>query len=294
MSKTHTKVTFHTYAKFEVFEMLSSEMKKQLLQILKNDISKGDITSALLKSKKTTAEIVLNETAHVSGTEEANFLFSKMKVKSVSKMKDGTYAKKGQVIMVLKGTNRNILSAERTALNILGRMSSVTSHCADAKKIIGTSKTQIAVTRKTMPGFNDFDKKAAKSAGVWPHRKNLNEAFLIKENHLKFFDSPAKAVLSAKKKHKNKLIEIETETMKEALNAASANPDIILLDNFSQMRAKKAIKEIRKVCKCKIELSGGISLKNLRNYNSLGADIISMGSLTTNAKSIDFSLRIKK
>ena len=267
-------------------------MKKQLSQILKNDISKGDITSALLTPKKCTTEIVLNENAYVSGLEEAKFLFSKVKVNAVSKVKDGTYAKKGKVIMTISGTNKNILSAERTALNVLGRMSAVTSKCAEAKKIIGNSKTKVAVTRKTMPGFNDFDKKAAESAGIWSHRKNLNDAVLLKENHLNFFKTPADAVLSAKKKYKNKLIEIEAETLKEALNSAPSKPDIIMLDNFSPTRAKKAISEIRKICSCKIELSGGITLKNLQNYKSLGADIISMGSLTTDAKGINFSLEI--
>ncbi len=266
-------------------------MKKQLLQILKNDFSKGDITSSLLTSQNCTAEIVLNENAYVSGLEEAKFLFSKMKVKAVSKVKEGTFTKRGKVIITLSGINKNILSTERTALNILSRMSAVTSKCAEAKKIAG-NKVKIAVTRKTMPGFNDFDKKAARIAGVWEHRKNLNTAFLIKENHLKFFKTSADAVISARKKHKNKLIEIEAETLKEALNAASANPDIIMLDNFPSLRAKKAIKEIRKVSSCKIELSGGITLKNLRNYKSLGADIISMGSLTTDAKGINFSLGI--
>ena len=296
-----TKVNPHISAKFEVFEMLNSKMKKQLFQILRNDISKGDITSALIPKQKCTAEIALNENAYVSGLEEAKFLFSKMNVKSILKVKEGVYAKKGKVIMQLSGSNRHILSVERTALNVLSRMSAVTSQCAKAKKLIGTSKTksagnktQIAVTRKTMPGFNDFDKKAAKISGVWAHRQNLNTAFLIKENHLKFFKFPAEAIFAAKKKHKTKIVEIEVETLKEALNSASANPDIIMLDNFSPARAKKAIKKIRKLCKCKIELSGGISFKNLRTYNNLGADIISMGSLTTNAKSIDFSLRIKK
>lgn len=271
--------------------MLNSEMKKQLLQILKNDISKGDITSALLTSKKCTAEIILNENSNVSGLEEAKFLFSKMKVKAVLKVKEGTYAKKGKLIMKLSGINKNILSTERTALNILGRMSAVTSNCVKAKKIAG-NKTKLAVTRKTMPGFNLFDKKAAKLAGVWEHRKNLNEAVLIKENHLKFFNSPKDAVIAARKKHKNKTIEIEAETLKQALDAASAKPDIIMLDNFSPKGAKKAVSEIRKICKCKIEISGGITLKNLRNYKSLGADIISMGSLTTDAKGINFSLGI--
>ena len=258
-------------------------MKKPLSQILKNDISRGDITSALLPSKKCTAEIVLNENAYVSGTDEAKFLFSKMKVKAVSIVKDGTYARKGKTIMELSGINKRILSAERTALNILGRMSAVTSESAKAKKLTGNSKIKIAVTRKTMPGFNDFDKKAANLGGVWEHRKNLNAAVLLKENHPKFLSSPKEAVIAARKKYKNKTIEIEAETLKEALNAVSANPDIIMLDNFSPARAKKAIKEIRKICSCKIELSGGITLKNLKNYKSLGADIISMGSLTTNA-----------
>ena len=272
--------------------MLSSEMKKQLLQILKNDISKGDVTSTLLAPKKCTAKIVLNENAYVSGLEEAKFIFSKMKVKAISKIKDGNFTKRGKIVMALHGSNKNILSTERTVLNILGRMSGVTSKCAEAKKIAG-NKTQIAVTRKTSPGFNLFDKKAARIAGVWEHRENLNTDVLIKENHLKFFKTPAEAVITARKKYgKRKKIEVEVETIKDALSAAAAKPHIIMLDNFSPKRAKKAIRELRKTYSGKIELSGGISLKNLAKYKNLRADIISMGSLTTDAKGINFSLEI--
>jgi len=130
------------------------------------------------------------------------------------------------------------LSVERTALNFLGRMSEVATTCAEAKKIAG-SKVTVALTRKTMPGFNIFDKKAAKIAGIWPHRINLNDAILLKENHLDFFDSPSDAVKAAKKKAgKAKFIEIEVESLADALDAAKAKPDIIMLDNFSPAKAK--------------------------------------------------------
>lgn len=266
-------------------------MKKQLLKILRDDISKGDITTALIKPKICSAKIILQENAYVSGLEEARFLFNYLGVKAFPKMKDGSFAKKGKIIMVLQGKNTSILQAERTVLNVLSRMSAVTTACAKAKKLSKSAK--IAITRKTMPAFNLFDKKAAKLAGVWQHRMNLNEAVLLKDNHLAFFKNSADAVKAARKKYnRKKIIEIEVENLRDALNAASAKPDMMLLDNFKLKKAKNVVRELRKIYKGKIELSGGITFENLAKYSRAGADIISMGCPTTNAKGINFSLRV--
>jgi nicotinate-nucleotide pyrophosphorylase (carboxylating) len=149
-----------------------------------------------------------------------------------------------------------------------------------------------------MPGLNDFDKKACLFAGVFPHRKNLNEMILLKSNHLIFFDKIEDAfdlAKNASKKTKAKLFEIEVKNLEDALKIASLKADWIMLDNFSLEDAKEAIRKIREISpKTIIECSGGINLNNLKDYVYLGPDIISMGCLTKDARMIDFSLRVKK
>ncbi len=149
----------------------------------------------------------------------------------------------------------------------------------------------IAVTRKTVPGFQLLDKKAAQAAGCWTHRKDLSEMILLKDNHLAFFPDALRAAQRAKATGKK--FEIEAGNGGQALQAAIVRPDILMLDNFTAQQARKTIKLLRKKgFSGKIELSGGITLKNLKGYSTLGADIISMGELTKKAKIIDFSLDI--
>ncbi|MDP2973970.1 MAG: nicotinate-nucleotide diphosphorylase (carboxylating), partial [Candidatus Diapherotrites archaeon] len=178
------------------------------------------------------------------------------------------------------------------ALNVLGRMSEVATICAAAKKIAGSGVT-IALTRKTMPGINLFDKKAAGVAGVWSHRINLNSFVLLKNNHLPFFDSPFDAVIAARKKYGKKMrIEVETESLQQALLAAKAKPNIIMLDNLPAKKAAAIVKRLRCVFNGKIELSGGVNLSNLRSFVKAKPDIISMGCLTYSTRWRDFSLKI--
>ncbi len=267
--------------------MLSTEMKRLLSGYLSQDISSKDVTSAITPQKKCTAAIKANENLFLAGVEEVSYLFSSAGVKVKALKKDGRKIRKGNVVLELSGNNRKILEAERVALNLLGRMSGVATLCTEAKK--KSRGIRIAVTRKTIPGFQVFDKKAAETAGVWSHRKNLSEMILLKENHLGFFSGIKEALKAARKSGKK--TEIEVENKKQALDAAQENPPIIMLDNFSPQQAKRTIKEMRKAgFKGKIELSGGITIKNLSKYTNLGADIISMGELTRNARIMDFNL----
>ncbi len=273
--------------------MLSDEMKKKLISFVKEDIAGKDITTELIKEKKCIAAIKLKEKAVVSGLEEAKFLFEFFGIKTKVIAKNGKTYNKGKILMQLEGNNKKILSAERTALNILGRMSGIASLSVKAQKIAG--KTKIMLTRKTASGLNEFDKKAAIEAKVLPHRKNLNTAFLIKENHLKFNSIPElirKAKKENKKSKKNKVIEVEVKNLKELKTALKEKPDVIMLDNFSVKNAGKAIKEIRKKKGIKTEISGNINFSNLKKYSSLKPDFISMGFLTHSTKGINLSLLV--
>jgi nicotinate-nucleotide pyrophosphorylase (carboxylating) len=272
--------------------MINQEIEKQLQGYLREDIGKGDITSAITPLKECQASIKANQKCVLAGIEEAEFLFKSAGLETKKLKKDGDMAKPKQKILIIRGNNRKILALERVCLNIIGRMSGVATLCTKAKNKMKKTNTILAVTRKTIPGFQFLDKKAAEIAGLWSHRKNLAEMILIKDNHLEFFKSVTEALQSAKKTGKK--TEIETKNQKEALEAAKEKPDMIMLDNFNPNNAKKTIKKLKKIgYKGKIELSGGITLKNLKHYMNIGADYISMGELTKNAKILDFSMDIE-
>ncbi|MFH1586232.1 MAG: carboxylating nicotinate-nucleotide diphosphorylase [Candidatus Diapherotrites archaeon] len=267
--------------------MLTKNAKKKLISFLRDDAASRDVTSALIPKRRVVAYIEAREKTVLAGGEEAAFIFRKNKCRVRQLKKDGALVKKGKRVMRIEGENRKILAIERTALNVMGRMGGVATICGKASSIAG-GRSEIMLTRKVMPGFNEFDKKACRFGGVSPHRKNLADMVLIKENHLKF-SSIEELVKRAKKKKLGK-IEVEVENLSEAIEAAELEADIIMLDNFSPAGAKKAVKVIRSLSGAKIELSGGINLKNLRQYLSSGADMISMGELTKKAKMADFSL----
>ncbi|PIN85045.1 MAG: nicotinate-nucleotide diphosphorylase (carboxylating) [Candidatus Diapherotrites archaeon CG11_big_fil_rev_8_21_14_0_20_37_9] len=265
--------------------------KANIAAFLKQDIAKGDITALITPKTNCTAIVKSNESCVLAGIEETIFIAKEKKLMVKAHKKDGQTARKGEKIISIQGNNRKILEIERVCLNMIGRMSGVAMLCAEGKKIC--KKETLAVTRKTIPGFQDFDKKAATIAGIWSHRKNLNDMVLLKENHLLFFESVQDAIRKAKKK--NKKIEIEVENETQAIEAAKEKPYIIMLDNFSPTQAKATIKKMRQAgFNGKAELSGGITLKNLKKYCNIGADIISMGELTKNARILDFSMRLEK
>jgi len=274
--------------------MLSKKIKEKLVSFAKEDIAGKDITTELVTEKKCNAIIKLKEKAVVSGLEEAKHLFEYFGVKTKGLGKNGKEYNKGKVLLELHGSNKKILAVERTALNVLSRMSGIATVSRKAQKTGG--KTRIMLSRKTCPGLNELDKKAGIEAGILPHRKNLNSAFLIKENHLKF-NSISELIKKAKEKNRKnkekKIIEVEVKNFSEVKNAVKAKPDVIMLDNFSVKNARKALKEIRKKNKkIKIELSGNINFKNLKKYSDLNPDFISIGLLTHSVKGINLSLLI--
>ncbi len=290
--------------------MLSAEIEARLLGYLREDAGTGDVTSEITPQAQCRAEIMANEKCMIAGIEETVFLLKNVGLNATAKKKDGQWAVKGEIIMEVRGSNRKILTLERVCLNVLGRMSGVATLCAKAKEIAGgdikgittrnkisaPKKTQrplpvIAVTRKTVPGFQLLDKKAAEVAGCWTHRKNLSEMILLKDNHLTFFPDTLSAAQKAKATGQS--FEVEAENKAQALHAAAAQPDILMLDNFTPQEARLTIRALRKKgYRGKIELSGGITLKNLKGYGNIGADIISMGELTKKARIVDFSLGI--
>ena len=273
-------------------------LKKRLQEMVHDDVGAKDITTALVPNKNVRAEIMAKEPCTVAGITELNSLFSLFNVKITNSVKDGAKIRKGQRILTLTGNSHDILIVERTALNILSRMSGIATLTSEVLKEArkGSPKIRIAATRKTTPLFGYFEKKAVKVAGGQTHRMGLWDMVLIKDNHLKLFSSITQAVKKAKEKTpKGIRIEIEATTPEGALEAATEGADIIMLDNFTPKRIEKAIALLEKSGLRKgavLEASGGITKKNIRTYAKTQVDVISLGMLTHSAKAKDFSLKI--
>jgi len=272
--------------------MLSFNSKKQLQQFLAEDIGKGDITSNLLPKKIITVKIISRENAIVAGVRHAKEIF-KIKGCNVKIMKkDGSKIKPNQTIMTITGNAGKILTCERTALNILTRMSGIATQTNEMVKKI-PKKTKLYATRKTAPGLRYFDKEAVEIGGGNKHRLRLDEMVMIKDNHIAIADSLQSLIKKAKIKYKK--FEVEVENISDAVLAAKQGASIIMLDNFTPTQIKKAIQVLKNQKlrnKVLLEASGGINLKNVTTYGKTGVDIISVGSITNSVKGIDMSLEI--
>ena len=272
--------------------MLSFNSKKQLAQFLAEDIGKGDITSALLPKKKISARIISRQKAILAGVNHAKDIFNLKGCKSTILKKDGSQIKPNQTIMIVTGDAGKILTCERTALNILTRMSGIATQTNELVKKI-PSKTKVYATRKTAPGLRYFDKEAVEIGGGKKHRLRLDEMVMIKDNHIAVSDSLLSLIKKAKKRYKK--FEVEVENTKDAVLAAKEGATIIMLDNFTPAQIKKTIntlKEQKLRNKVLLEASGGINSKNIAKFGKTGVDIISVGSITNSVKGIDVSLEI--
>ncbi len=278
--------------------MLTLEQKKRLELFLQDDAGAGDATGSLAPEKQCVAEIVAEEDCVLAGVEESAFILELAGLQATALKKDGERAKRHDAVIRCRGSNRAVFLAERTSLNVLARMTGVATLCAKASQIaskVSKGKTRVSATRKTLPGLNDFDKKAAALGGADTHRRNLSDMVLFKTNELAYFKSIADAVAVARKAHGfSKKIEVEAETIENAGKAALAFPDVIMLDNMNLKDAGKAVAEIREKSDCKIEISGGVNLENLAQYAALKPDVISMGLLTQKAPSTSFGIEIRK
>jgi nicotinate-nucleotide pyrophosphorylase (carboxylating) len=201
--------------------------------------------------------------------------------------------------MRLVGDAQAILSVERTMLNMLSRMSGIATKTRNLTEKLKKAKVtaRIAATRKSAPGLLYFDKKAVALGGGDPHRLHLDDMVLIKDNHLAIVGGVEEAVKKAKAHSSfTKKIEVEVTTIQDALKAAKAGADVVMLDNFSPKQAKEAGEKLQKAgfASVLLEVSGGITSENLLEYASAQVDVISLGELTHSAKALDISLEIIK
>ena len=277
-------------------------LEAKLKQLLAEDVGQGDVTSTAVVPAGLTVEavVVAKEAGVVAGTEEIVILAESLGLSVKAEVADGDEIKNGKIILKIFGNAQIILSAERTMLNLLSRMSGIATATYGLVEKLRNAKgtAKIAATRKTAPGLLYFDKKAVLIGGGDPHRLRLDDMILVKDNHIAIAGSVENAVKKAKQNAPfSKKIEAEVTSAADALKAAEAGADIVMLDNFSPKKISEVIEVLKRAGffgKVLLEVSGGITEQNLLEYASAQVDIISMGALTHSVKALDISLDVAK
>lgn len=274
--------------------MIAFKVDDIIKNALAEDMNYGDITSdALLTDRHTgTAELISKADGVIAGIDifERVFQMIDTKVMIQTNVQNGEHVVSGQLLAVLSGPSKSILMGERTALNILQRMSGIATMTASFKEAVADIPVRIADTRKTAPGLRVLDKLAVKYGGGHNHRFNLSDVVMIKDNHIKAVGGISEAVKRARARipHTTK-IEVEVESICELREAIEAGAEVVMLDNMSLEMMKEAV-EIGKG-KVVLEASGNVSICTLREVAETGVDVISVGALTHSVKALDVSLR---
>ncbi|TFG08808.1 MAG: carboxylating nicotinate-nucleotide diphosphorylase [Promethearchaeota archaeon] len=265
-------------------------IERKLKEFLEEDCNFVDVSANVIpKDAIISAKIISKNKGFISGLEELKLLYDILNISSEFFKNDGDKFRKGEIIVKLKGNARDILLSERTGLNLITHMSSITTTTKKFAKIIEDSGKQvkIACTRKTLPGLRIFEKKAVSLAGELAdtHRFSLDDMILLKDTHLKFYNGNLKELLNYASKNASfsKKIEIEVEKTEDVLEAAENGANIIMLDNMSPDQVDDSIKLLIKRNlrqKVIVEVSGGITEKNIIDYILAKPDVISVGEIT--------------
>ena len=251
----------------------------------------GDITSSLVENDKSIKiKLIANQSAIVGGllfAKQAFYLIDQ-KIKFRIKKREGSNVKKGSIIATIEGKAKNILIAERVALNFLSHISGIATITNKFVKLAG-KKTKICCTRKTIPNLRVIQKYAVKIGGGINHRFNLSDEYLIKDNHIASSDLKT-LVIKAIKNKKGKKITVEVDNLNQLKSLMGLKFDRVLLDNMSSNNLKKAVKLINGFYET--EASGNVNLKTVKSIAKTGVNRISIGSITHSAPAIDFKLEI--
>ncbi len=268
-------------------------IKVMVFQALQEDIGSGDITAELIEENTmVTASVITREPAIICGVEFVNETLKQVDATLAVTwlVKDAEKVVANQKLFEVSGRARSILTAERTALNFLQLLSGTATVVSQYVERIKHTKTKLLDTRKTLPLYRQAQKYAVKCGGGENHRMGLYDMFLIKENHIASCGSITRAIQEARALHSDKKIEVEVENLTEYHEAVHAQPDIIMLDNFSMEDIKIAVDNKHE--NIRLEISGNVTLENVSDYAELGVDYISVGAVTKHVKAIDLSMRI--
>ena len=272
---------------------LSENFIKNTVKLALNEdlYPSGDITSDLIQNNKIIeVKLISNESAVIGGLRFAKYAFALIdnKIKFKTKKKDGSFVKKNSLIATIKGKAKNILIAERVALNFLSHISGIATKTNQFVKLAG-KKCKICCTRKTIPNLRVIQKYAVKLGGGTNHRFNLSDEFLIKDNHIA--SSNLKELVSLAIKNKSgKKITVEVDNLNQLKKIMGLKFNTVLFDNMSVKNLRDGIKLAKK--NYETEASGNINLKTVKSFAATGVDRISVGSITHSASAIDFKLEI--
>ena len=272
---------------------LSKEFIKSTVKLALNEdlYPSGDITSSLINNDKVVnVKLISNQNAIVGGLLFAKQAFALIdsKIKFIIKKKDGSRVKKGSLVASIKGKAKNILIAERVALNFLSHISGIATKTNEFVKLVG-KKSKICCTRKTIPNLRVLQKYAVKLGGGTNHRFNLSDEYLIKDNHIASSELKS-LVLKAIKNKKGKKITVEVDTIKQLKSILGLKFNTVLLDNMNLKNLRESVKIVKKLYET--EASGNVSLKTVKAIASTGVNRISVGSITHSAPAVDFKLEI--
>ncbi|MEK7780515.1 MAG: carboxylating nicotinate-nucleotide diphosphorylase [Verrucomicrobiota bacterium] len=281
----------------EQVKLSESEIRAAVKTALAEDLGGGDVTSLATVPATATFSVVMRarEPMVVAGIAFAETAFRQLSrpVRIKKLARDGQSVKAGARLLEISGAARAILSAERTALNFVQRLSGVATLTARFVAKIKDTRAQILDTRKTTPGWRRFEKYAVACGGGRNHRIGLFDMVLIKDNHLAALreakpNAVAAAVSRARKKFPQLKVEVEADTLAQVKQAVEARADIILLDNMSNADLRRAVKLI--AGRAKTEASGGVNLQTVRGIAATGVDFISVGAITHSARAVDIGL----
>ena len=272
---------------------LSKEFVRSTVKLALNEdlYPSGDITSSLINNDKiVSVKLISNQNAIVGGLLFAKQTFALIdsKIKFVIKKKDGSSVKKGSLVAIIVGKAKNILIAERVALNFLSHISGIATKTNEFVKLAG-KKTKICCTRKTIPNLRVIQKYAVKLGGGTNHRFNLSDEYLIKDNHIAS-SNIRNLVLKAIQNKKGRKITVEVDNIKQLRLILGLKFNTVLLDNMSVKNLRESVQLAKKYYET--EASGNISLKTVKAIASTGVNRISVGCITHSAPAVDFKFEI--
>lgn len=272
---------------------------ERMLSWLAEDIPFWDVTSELIpEGCECRAVIIAKEPGVAACVEEVALFMGRMGFEVKLNVRSGDEFEKGSELMEVRGSLRKLLQVERLVLNLLTHacgVATATRRAVEAARK-ANPRVRVAATRKTLPGLRYFEKRAVEAGGGDTHRMSLSDMVLIKDNHLKHFGSVRTAVEAARRKASFATkVEVEVSSPEQAVEAAEAGADIVMLDNFSVEEVRAAVEALERAGlrdRVIVEVSGGITLENLEEYARAGPDVVSMGWLTHSAEAIDLSLEV--
>ena len=267
-------------------------MQDKLVEWFAEDLGKGDVTSLAVVNNEFCNAKVTGGPGVISGLSICKILLKQHSINFTTEYEDGDTIV-SPLIFSLEGKSHDILATERLLLNILSHLSGISTH---TNKIVRIAKkvnpnVEILATRKTLPGLRDIEKRAVVHGGGATHRMRLDDAILIKDNHLKLSKNIKKSIEISRSKYPNLMVEVEADNEQQAIEIAKNGADRVMLDNFSPDEATATIRKLREISDIEIEISGGVTIENIASY-AKKADFISLGSLTMSSLPVDFSLHV--